>query len=80
VSSNRNTVEEGPTVAFRARDLRALARRLRRAGHGIRLRFGIGRSAADRHVESEPHTDVHLRVGFESEAITSFGLIIRNAG
>lgn len=79
VSSNRNTVESGGTVAYRARDLRVLARRLRAAGHRIEFRWGIGRTAADRHIESEPFSDVHLRVGFHDEAITSFGLVIRSS-
>jgi hypothetical protein len=77
VSSNRNSVEVGPTVAYRARDLSGLARRLRADGHRIDFRWGIGRSGPDRHIESEPYTETHLRVGFHSEAITSFGLVIR---
>src|SRR5271165_483180 len=61
VSSEDDTVEAGGTVLYRRRDIEALVKRLRRAGHDIDMDYHLGDTPEDRHVDVAPYTDVHLR-------------------
>jgi SAM-dependent methyltransferase len=78
VSSNGRTVEAGPVVLFRRRDLRALAQELRAAGHGIELNFQTGSDPEDRLVDLPPFDGAcHLKLLHTHFGTTSFGLLIR---
>ena len=79
VSSNRETVTDGPTVLYRRRDIEELAHDLRRDGHGIDVSFALGRNRSDRHVDFAPWTDTHLKTVQDGFVITSFGLLVRRA-
>jgi len=76
VSSDADTIEAGPTVLYRRRDVRAFAHRLRVRGHRIRTTFFFGRDPYDRHVDMPPFRDPHLKVKIGGYVATSFGLII----
>jgi hypothetical protein len=76
VSSNWATLESGPTVLFRQRDVEALARRLRRQGHRIAIDLDPGGSLADGHVDTPPYTTTHLKVKVGEFVATSLGLIV----
>lgn len=79
LGSNRKTVEAGPTVIFRKRDLEQLARRLRRQGHEV-APFDLreGTQPLDRYVDMPPYlADPHLKLLLEGHRATSIGLIVR---
>lgn len=78
VSSNDRTVEDGPVVLYRRRDLQALAQELRAAGHSLELNLHTGTDPADLHVDLPPYDgEWHLKMLYTHFATTSFGLLIR---
>jgi hypothetical protein len=78
LSSDDRTVEAGPTVLYRRRDLQELAARLRRLGYRISLDLTEGDTPDDRHVDAPPFSDTHLRTTLGELVTTSVGLIIEN--
>lgn len=77
VSSDDKTVESGPSVFYRRRDLEALAGRLRKSGHSIDLQFPPDAGPADFFVDYPPYgRGSHLKVLFEGYTLTAFALII----
>ncbi len=76
VSSDEATVEAGPTVLYRHRDIEALGHRLRRLGYTVDLDLTEGDQPEDRHVDVAPFTDVHLRTTLGEYVTTSLGLIV----
>lgn len=80
VSSDEDTVDEGPTVLYRRRDLRRLAWSLRRRGHWVHLDFTPGDTPEDGHVDVPPYSDVHLRTLLEGYTTTSYGIVVRARG
>jgi hypothetical protein len=76
VSSDTDTVDAGPTVLYRRRDLEALASRLRTLGYRIDLDLTEGETPEDRHVDVPPFSDTHLRTTLGAYTTTSVGLII----
>lgn len=78
VSSDTKTVDRGPVVLYRRRDLLALASQLRMAGFEIELNLHTGNAPADRHVDMWPYDGTwHLKVLHTRFATTSIGLMIR---
>lgn len=79
VTSDDGTVDEGPTVLYRKRDIERLASELRRAGHEVRCDFTLGETPADLHVDTPPYgqQDMHLKVAIGEYVTTSFGISIR---
>lgn len=78
VSSNGETVETGPVVLYRRRDLCRLAEDLRASGFEFELNFNTGDTALDRHVDLPPYDGpCHLKLLYTRFATTSFGLAIR---
>lgn len=83
VSSNEETLTYGPTVLFRRRDIRRLARELKADGHRVaRITFRVGNRAGDKHVvlPPHPHTPPHLKIQVGPYVTTSFGLVVQRAG
>jgi len=80
VSSNETTIDSGATVLYRRRDIEALARRLRRAGHAIDVDFTEGTTPEDLHVDTPPYTNVHLRTTLGEYVTTSLALVIEKDG
>jgi hypothetical protein len=76
VSSNETTIDAGATVLYRRRDIQALVRRLRRAGHRIDVDFTEGTTPEDVHVDTPPYTNVHLRTTLGEYVTTSLALIV----
>jgi len=76
VTSDAETVETGPTVLYRRRDLTELAERLQREGYRITLDLSEGETPADRHVDVPPLSDVHLRTMLGEFVTTSVALVI----
>ncbi len=77
VCCNLATIDEGETVLYRRRDLERLRRDLAKEGHAMTLNFTLGDRPEDRHVDTEPWTNVHLNRRMDGYVITSFGLTIR---
>lgn len=79
LTSNEDTICEGPTVLFRRRDFEALARRVADAGHQITpIDFHPGYGHVDRHIDTPPfNEDLHLKVQMDGWAFTSIGFVIR---
>lgn len=78
-SSDEETVEAGPTVYYRRRDIVELAEALAGEGHEMILNFHPGSGELDGHVDVEPFTETHLKLLSDGCVATSFGLIIRKA-
>jgi len=76
VSSNDTTLETGATVLYRRRDMEAMVKRLRRAGHAIDIDYTEGTTPEDLHVDTPPYTNVHLRTTLGEYVTTSLALII----
>jgi hypothetical protein len=76
VSSNTDTLETGATVLYRRRDIEALVKRLRKAGHAIDMDYTEGTTPEDVHVDTPPYTNTHLRTTLGGYVTTSVALII----
>jgi 2-polyprenyl-3-methyl-5-hydroxy-6-metoxy-1,4-benzoquinol methylase len=76
VSSNRDTIEWGQTVAFRRRDIEWLVDRLHADSHLIEVDYDPGDLPADRHIDVPPYSNTHLKVQFDKYAVTSLALVI----
>jgi SAM-dependent methyltransferase len=78
LSSDDQTVTEGPTVLYRRRDITSLVQWLRQGGHQVEpLDLTVGDSPADRHVDVPPFTSTHLRVQVGGFTATSLALVVR---
>jgi hypothetical protein len=79
LSSNVDTLDNGPTVIFRRKDIEELAVRLIRQGHEvIPITFDSGESDLDRVIDMPPYShDPHLRLALLQWVTTSFGMIVR---
>jgi len=79
LSSNEETVEAGPTVVYRERDLLALRDRLEAAGHQVAaFDFSPGKGLLDLYVDVPPYADEPvLRFLYASCTLTSVAIVIR---
>jgi len=77
VSSDVDTVRDGPTVLYRRRDLAEVIRLLRRQGDRADLDFTLGQTEDDLHVDRPPWSGSHLRLEIEGYVATSFALVIQ---
>src|SRR6516225_3315679 len=78
VSSNDRTIDNGPLVIFRRRDIEKAAARLRAKGHSIDLDFDSGTTPADLYVDLPPYKkEPHLKLKIGEFVSTSIGLVIR---
>lgn len=77
ISSNQDTIDDGPEVIYRQKDFEKIAHKLRSQGHKIELDFSLGQDPLDLQVDALPYKqDVHLRLKIGAYICTSFGLII----
>jgi hypothetical protein len=78
LSSDSVTIDNQPTVIFRAQDFRRLAARLEAKGHKVApLDFRIGSGPIDRYIDVPPYCEnPHLRLLLSGFVSTSFGMII----
>ncbi|WP_218062732.1 hypothetical protein [Komagataeibacter swingsii] len=79
LSSDNNTIEHGPTVIYRRRDIKELAFKLRQRGHDVEeVVFSNNQSAIDSFVDIPPFHDgfPHIKLQLEQYVVTSVGLVI----
>lgn len=78
VSSDAETIEEGPDVLYRRRDIEELVRRVQALGCRVAKRnYAAGDSANDRYVAVPPYPGrPHLKLAYGGFVITSFGLVV----
>jgi SAM-dependent methyltransferase len=81
LSSNGRTIDAGPTVLFRKRDIEALALRLHRLGHRVLpLRYDAGDGYADNYIDLPPYCgDAQLKIRLGGHMTTSFGFAVQKA-
>ena len=79
LSSNDDTVAEGPTVLYREKDLQELIAELRSRGHMVdNLRIAPDAFAMDGYVDTPPYgPPVHMKLKLLGFTATSVGLVIR---
>ncbi len=79
VHSNDETVDTGPCVVYRERDIRGLVAKLEDAGHQVAaLDLSPGEGALDHYVDLPPFEwDACLKFLFASYTLTSIALVIR---
>ena len=75
--SDDETIDHAETVLFRQRDLTALARKLRRAGHQLDVNFTLGNQQFDQHIDVPPYSsNNHLKLELSGHVTTSFGFLV----
>jgi SAM-dependent methyltransferase len=80
LGSESRTLERGPSVVYRERDLVDFAAELSRAGHEITLNLHPGTEPVDLMVDRDHDCDIHLRLYVRQKVLaTSIGLGIRKA-
>jgi hypothetical protein len=79
LSSNDETLDTGPTVIYRRRDIEELIRRLRDRGHEVEeLRIAPDMHPLDFHVDMPPYShNPHLRLMLDRYVATSLGIVVR---
>lgn len=81
LSSNEETLESGPTVLFRRKDIEKLQTDLRLLGYTIDIDFTLGTKFIDNYIDIPPYCDeMHLRLLVSKYVTTSIGLIIERDG
>lgn len=79
LSSNEDTLEDGPTVLYRRRDMEQLVDRLRSRGHEVQP-FSLAPYShpLDFHVDVPPHLGLpHIKLRIDKYAATSVGVCVR---
>jgi hypothetical protein len=79
LTTNEQTLETGPTVIYRRRDIEELVGRLRDRGHIVE-EFSVAPPSHhwDFHVDTPPYTSkVHLKLLFEQYVTTSAGIVVQ---
>lgn len=77
VNSDESTLEDGPTVIFRRRDLVRLPNMLRSLGSMEPFDFTTGSNAADLHVDAPPYALPHLKLQIAQFTATSVALMVQ---
>ncbi len=78
VSSDTDTIQEGPTVFYRKNDIIKLARKINESGHNMIVNFSTGNDKLDKHYDIPPYfkDGIHLKLLMDKYVVTSIGLII----
>lgn len=82
LSSNDETLVDGPTVLYRERDMLELVDRLTKAGHSVKpFRVGPPAHFLDTHVDVPPFAALpHLKLRIASHVTTSIGIVAIKGG
>ena len=80
VSSDDHTIDSGPTVLYRRRDIDRLIDRLVGNGYLVTCDFTEGIAPPDVHVDVPPFTETHLRTMLGEYVTTSIALVIEKPG
>lgn len=80
--SNERTLDNGPIVLFRRRDLEALQKTLCAEGHQMEIDFSMGDGERDLAVMRDPHDHKrdHLALELAGHTFTSIGLTVKKHG
>ncbi|WP_426141768.1 methyltransferase type 11 [Pseudomonas sp. DWP3-1-2] len=78
VCSDDETIEEGPTVIFRKKDIQRMIDQLTDDGYKVaEMDWNMGTSPLDYHVDLPPYKqEVHLKLQLQGYTTTSIGVII----
>lgn len=80
LSSNEDTIEDGESVIYRAKDIVEIAEWLKKQGHEIVLDLSLGDKLGDLFTDQPPYYHInpnyHLRLNIGGYDSTSIGLII----
>jgi SAM-dependent methyltransferase len=77
VSSNEETVDRGPVVLFRRRDVEEMRRRVSDAGcRMVEPDFDTGSGPLDLYADRPPYGTPHLKLAFGDFVTTSFLMIV----
>lgn len=79
-SSNDRTVECGPTVLYRRKDIESIVAKLRSDGHSVsEINFSSGALEGDTYIDLPPYNrnNKHLKLVMDEFVITSIGLVIQ---
>ncbi len=77
VSSNLDTIETGPTVLFRRKDIENIIKEVNIRGCFARMNWDCGEYPEDYHVDIPPYShNPHLKLRMSEYTITSIGLVI----
>ncbi|ALX43376.1 class I SAM-dependent methyltransferase [Burkholderia humptydooensis] len=82
LSSNEGTLDHGPVVFYRKRDMQALVERLQDLGHEVQP-FVVAPDShyLDSYVDLPPYQqDPHLKLLMATHVVTSAGIVIRKNG
>jgi hypothetical protein len=80
VSSNENTLERGPIVLFRRRDVEEMRRRVSEAGcRMVEPDFDAGAGPLDLFTDLPPYGTPHLKLAFGGSVITSYLTIVEKS-
>lgn len=79
LSSNTHTIESGPTVIYRKRDMIRLARELIKLGYQvIDINCHCGNGPVDKFIDLPPYKqDPHIKLRINDYDCTSFGIIVK---
>ncbi|MEW6517915.1 MAG: class I SAM-dependent methyltransferase [Thermodesulfobacteriota bacterium] len=77
VYSDDTTVDFGPTVLFRKKDIEAIRQEMVALGHAMAVNYHPGNGPLDFFVDFEPCGDPHLKYLVSGYVTTSFGIIIQ---
>jgi hypothetical protein len=81
LGSDTETLEDGPSVVYRQRDLVEFVEELRGEGHEITLNLHPGTEPMDLMIDRDRNSDIHLRLYARHRVIaTSIGLWVKKAG
>lgn len=79
LSSDRDTLDNAPTVLYRKQDIEWLAQELRRRGYQIDMDWTVGNGPVESIVDEPPYGKPggHIRLKIGPYVVTSLGLIIK---
>jgi SAM-dependent methyltransferase len=82
VMSNERTIQAGPDVLFRRRDIEQIVRRVKRLGCTVEPRdYSPGDAPNDRYIALPPYPGrPHLKLDYAGYTITSMGFILTKKG
>jgi hypothetical protein len=78
LSSNENTIDNGPIVLFRRKDIEELVKALRNEGYSTEIDYSLGNGKIESYVDVYPYTHFpHIRLQIYDYVATVLGLIIK---
>jgi len=76
LTSDKKTIETGPTVLFRKQDFARIVNKVRSLGHSLEIDYTVGQGEIESIIAKPADVDYHLRLQLGKYVTTSIGLII----